>query len=69
MKKRIYIFMPLLSLFASSCADDITGLNADTKNPTKTEASYLFTSAEHAMMDQVTSTSVNYNVFRLFAQQ
>jgi hypothetical protein len=68
MKNKLFILIPILTLFAS-CTDDITGLNADTKRPTTTKAEYLFTSAQHIMMDQVTSTSVNYNVFRLFAQQ
>lgn len=68
MKNKLFILLPILTLFAS-CSDDITGLNEDTKRPTTTKAEYLFTNAEHAMMDQVTSTSVNYNVFRLFAQQ
>ncbi|MFV5685744.1 SusD/RagB family nutrient-binding outer membrane lipoprotein [Flavobacterium sp. GB2R13] len=68
MKNKLFILLPLLTMFAS-CSDDITGLNQDTKRPTTTKAEYLFTNAEHAMMDQVTSTSVNYNVFRLFAQQ
>lgn len=53
----------------SSCVDDITGLNQDTKRPTTTKPEFLFTNAQHAMMDQVTSTSVNRNVFRLYAQQ
>lgn len=68
MKKKFLILIPILSLFAS-CSDDITGLNQDTKRPTATKAEYLFTNAEHAMMDQVTSTSVNYNPFRLYVQQ
>ena len=69
MKNKLLILIPIISLFVSSCSDDITGLNTDTKRPTVTEANFLFTSAQHAMMDQVTSTSVNFNVFRLFAQQ
>ncbi|MDR7372417.1 SusD/RagB family nutrient-binding outer membrane lipoprotein [Flavobacterium aquidurense] len=68
MKNRLLILIPILSLFAS-CSDDITGLNQDTKRPTTTTPEYLFTNAEHAMMDQVTSTSVNRNVFRLYVQQ
>lgn len=68
MKNRLLIFIPLLALFAS-CTDDITGLNQDVKRPTTTKPEFLFTNAEHAMMDQVTSTSVNFNVFRLYAQQ
>ena len=69
MKNRLLILIPVFALFVSSCADDITGLNQDTKRPTTTKSEFLFTSAQHAMMDQVTSTSVNFNVFRLFAQQ
>ncbi|MCV9927362.1 SusD/RagB family nutrient-binding outer membrane lipoprotein [Flavobacterium sp. LS1R49] len=68
MKSRLLILIPIISLFVSSCTDDITGLNTDVKRPTKTEAEFLFTNAEHAMVDQVTSTSVNFNVFRLYAQ-
>jgi len=68
MKNRLLILIPILSMFAS-CSDDITGLNQDTKRPTTTSADYLFTNAEHALVDQVTSTSVNVNVFRLYAQQ
>lgn len=68
MKNRLLILIPILSLFAS-CTDDITGLNQDVKRPVTTTPNFLFTNAEHAMMDQVTSTSVNFNVFRLFAQQ
>lgn len=68
MKNRLLILISIVSLFAS-CTDDITGLNEDTKRPTTTQPEFLFTNAEHAMMDQVTSTSVNFNVFRLYAQQ
>lgn len=68
MKNRLLILIPILSLFVS-CTDDITGLNEDTKRPTTTKPEFLFTNAEHALMDQVTSTSVNRNVFRLYSQQ
>lgn len=69
MKNRLLILIPIITLFVTSCSDDITDLNKDTKRPTSTNANFLFTNAERAMMDQVTSTSVNFNVFRLFAQQ
>lgn len=52
-----------------SCSDDITGLNEDTKNPTTTKAEFLFTNAQKAIVDQMVSTSVNINVYRLLAQQ
>lgn len=52
-----------------SCTDDITGLNQNTKDPTVVPAVYLFTNAQKNVVDQMVSTSVNFNVFRLFTQQ
>ena len=66
--KKIVLLIAFIAL-SVSCTDDITGLNVDTKNPSSTKSEYLFTSAQKALVDQMTSTSVNYNVFRLFAQQ
>ena len=68
MKNRLIILISFVTLFAS-CSDDFGNMNEDTKNPTITKPEYLFTNAEKAMMDQVTSTSVNFNVFRLYAPQ
>jgi hypothetical protein len=68
MKNRLIILISFLTLFAS-CSDDFGNMNQDTKNPTITKPEFLFTNAQKAMVDQVTSTSVNFNVFRLFAQQ
>ncbi|WP_281227992.1 SusD/RagB family nutrient-binding outer membrane lipoprotein [Flavobacterium aquiphilum] len=68
MKNRLLILIPIISMFIS-CSDDITDLNKNTKDATVVPAEFLFTNAEKAMMDQVTSTSVNFNIFRLFSQQ
>lgn len=68
MKNRLLILIPILFLFIS-CNDDITGLNENTKDATSVPAEFLFTNAQKSMMDQVTSTSVNFNVFRLYVQQ
>ncbi|MBP6425337.1 MAG: SusD/RagB family nutrient-binding outer membrane lipoprotein [Flavobacterium sp.] len=65
--KKIVLLIAFIAL-SVSCTDDITGLNADTKNPTTAKSEYLFTSAQKALVNQMQSTSVNYNVFRLFAQ-
>jgi hypothetical protein len=51
-----------------SCTDDITNLNEDTKNPSVVPAEYLFSNAQKNLVDQMTSTNVNNNVFRLFVQ-
>ena len=67
MKKSI-ILLGVFSLLIS-CTADITGLNVITKEPTKVPSTYLFSNAEKVMVDQMVSTNVNYNVFRLFTQQ
>lgn len=65
--KNIASILSILILFVS-CSDDITNLNKDTKNPTVVPAGSLFTNAEKNLVDQLTSTNVNDNVFRLFVQ-
>ena len=66
--KKIFLFISFIALTISSCSDDITGLNEDTKSPTTTQAAFLFTNAQKNLVDQMVSTSVNVNVFRLFSQ-
>jgi len=65
--KKFVLFLATIAL-SISCSDDITNLNEDTKNPTSTKPEYLFTNAQKALVDQMSSTSVNFNVFRLFSQ-
>ena len=65
--KKIVLLIAFMAL-SVSCSDDITGLNADTKNPTTTKSEYLFTNAQKTLVDQMVNTSVNRNVFRLFSQ-
>lgn len=67
MKKILLLIAVFTSLY--SCTDDITGLNQDVKNPSEVPANVLFTNAQKNMVDQMVSTSVNVNVFRLFVQQ
>ncbi len=66
--KKILLFILVCTSFYS-CTDDITGLNQDIKDPTAVPAAFLFTNAQKNIVDQMVSTSVNYNVFRLFTQQ
>lgn len=51
-----------------SCSD-LTEMNVDPKRPTTTKSEYLFTNAQKRVVDQMVSTNVNNNVFRLFVQQ
>lgn len=67
MKKILLTIVVFIGI--SSCTDDITGLNQNTKDATVVPAAYLFTNAQKNIVDQMVSTSVNLNVFRLFTQQ
>lgn len=52
-----------------SCERDITTLNEDTKNPAEVNPEFTFASAELGLVTQMTSPSVNLNIFRFFTQQ
>ncbi|MBP1839011.1 SusD/RagB family nutrient-binding outer membrane lipoprotein [Formosa algae] len=67
--KKIFITAISFVLLASCMSDEkYESYNEDPKNPTQVEASFLFNSATVSLFDQMTSTSVNVNVFRLLAQ-
>jgi hypothetical protein len=66
--KKIFLLIPFIAL-VWSCSSDLTDMNVDPKKPTSTRPEFLFTNAQKALVDQMTSTSVNVNVFRLFSQQ
>lgn len=65
--KKILIFALLIGM-TISCTD-FEGWNVDDKNPSEVPASFLVTSAQRDLALRMTSTSVNYNIFKLLAQQ
>ena len=67
MKKYLII---LSSLFIASCASDekFEDLNRDPNNPTAVSSEALFTSATKNLFDQMESTNVNSNIYRLLSQ-
>lgn len=66
MKKIILFFITLLLI---NCTNEEYGdLNKDPNNPTDVDAGQLFVAATVALFDQMESTNVNVNVFRLFSQ-
>ncbi|MGE5420692.1 MAG: SusD/RagB family nutrient-binding outer membrane lipoprotein, partial [Chloroflexota bacterium] len=67
MKNKIFIITTLV-VFLGSCTDKFEEFNTDTKNPAKVSGEALFSNAELALTDQVSSTNVNLNVFKLFTQ-
>ena len=65
MKKLILLI--LLVAISTSC-EDFEGWNVDKKNPSEVPADFLITSVEYTLFLRMTSISVNYNIFKYFAQ-
>ena len=65
MKNKFFLLGLLLAFGACT---EITEFNVDKKNPVAVPGETLFTSAQKNLTDQMVSTNVNYNIFRLFAQ-
>ena len=66
MKKRIII--PAIGLLFAACTKDISSYNAQTKAASSAPASTLFSNAVRNLSDQLASSNVNVNIFRLTVQ-
>jgi len=66
--KKLAIIIPSLFVLGA-CTKHISDLNVDPKRPLVVPSYTLFSNAQKNLVDQVTSSSVNYNVFRLLSQQ
>lgn len=64
--KKIFIIAFLIGI-TFSC-EDFEGWNVDEKSPSEVPASFLLTSTQRNLAVSMTSTNVNNNVFKLFAQ-
>lgn len=67
MKKIFLAFIALLLIGA--CKKDVTSVNVDPKRPLTVSSASLFTNAQRNLLNTVTSSSVNLNIFRLIVQQ
>ncbi len=67
MKNRYIICLVLVAFFAS-CTDKFEEFNTDVKHPANVSGESLFSNAELSLVDQISSTNVNNNVWKLFAQ-
>lgn len=68
MKKIILTALSILALVSCQSNDAYEDLNRDPKNPTKVDASFLYNNATKSLVDQMTSTNVNTNIFRMLGQ-
>lgn len=67
MKKLLILTIAPL-LFLSACKKDLTSMNVDPKAPQTVPSATLFTNAEHTLVNTLTSSNVNLNIFRLVDQ-
>ncbi len=67
MKKIIFVLI-VLAGFITSCTKNFEDFNTDKKHATEVPGDYLFANAQKALGDQIASTNVNLNVFKLWAQ-
>ena len=67
MKKVLFIIIVLIG-FSISCDDKFEDFNTDQKHPTEVPGNMLFANAQKVLADQLASTNVNLNVWKLFAQ-
>lgn len=69
MKKIILTTLTIISLMTSCQSDEqYEEKNRDPKNPTQVSSDFLFNSATKSLFDQMTSTNVNTNIFRMLGQ-
>lgn len=67
MKNIILIFILLIGI-SISCTEKFESYNTDPKKPTEVPGDFVFANAQKALADQVASTNVNLNIWKLVAQ-
>lgn len=68
MKKIHIILMFLIGITIVSCTKNFEDFNTDKKKATEVPGQFLFANAQKALADQYSSTNVNLNNWKLFAQ-
>ncbi len=66
--KTKYLIIVILVGLLSACTENFDDFNTDEKNPEDVNAEPLFAYAQKELSDQISSTNVNLNVWKLFAQ-
>lgn len=68
MKKINFILLIIIAVLLSSCTGNFEEFNKDVKNPTEVPGDALFSNAQKALSDQIASTNVNRNIWKLWSQ-
>ncbi len=66
--KNILLVLILLSGIMVSCTKNFEDFNTDKKHPTEVPGNFIFANAEVALVDQIASTNVNLNIWKLWVQ-
>jgi hypothetical protein len=66
--KKVLLYISVGLVLFSSCAKNLSDMNNDPKRPTSTSPSSLYSDAQKKLMDMMTNSNVNRNIFRLMAQ-
>lgn len=66
--KKIFVIIIGFVLVTAGCKKDITDLNIDPKNPSTAPSYAFFTNAQRTLVNTLTSSNVNLNIFRLIVQ-
>ena len=66
--KKIFVIIISLVLVTAGCRKNITDLNVDPKNPSSSPSYTFFTNAQRTLVNTLTSSNVNLNIFRLIVQ-
>ncbi len=65
--KKVLMILFVTTLFAA-CQDDFGDTNVDTKKPPVVPPAALFVASQKSLVDEITSSNVNQNIFRLISQ-
>lgn len=68
MKKTFITILSVITLFGCQSDEQYEDLNRNPKRPTQVDAEFLLNSATKSLFDQMTSTNVNTNIYRLLGQ-
>jgi hypothetical protein len=68
MKKIYPLFVGFVLFLATACTGDFAEFNMEKKKPAIVAGESLFSNAQKDLVDQISSTNVNDNVFKLYAQ-
>lgn len=66
--KKIYLFFLILIGISVSCTKDFEDYNIDEKHASEVPGGFLFANSQKALADQVASTNVNLNIWKLVSQ-